>query len=127
MHDVPESIRRLLLAAAAEEGTAAGPDLREANRTTRYLLAGCRRAGVPVPGLAALLDVRVEAIRSRGSSDGIVSGAAFARLSGMTLDDVTRWQRDGLLPPATPDALHRTGYPASALVAAMLSAGETPA
>ncbi|KJC64254.1 hypothetical protein SAMN06295879_0145 [Agreia bicolorata] len=123
MHDVPASIRCLLLSALEAESKAVGPEVRDAVRTTHYLLAGCRDAGVSVASIADVVQVRAESIRLR-SVDGVLSVAVFARLAGVTVDEVSMWQRDGLLPTATPDALKRTGYPASALVAGLLATSE---
>jgi hypothetical protein len=100
---------------------ARGPARRDAFRTTRYLLAGCRVAGIPTEALAALFQVRVDTLRSRSSVDGLVPAGTFAELAQVSLDELTAWQHDGLLPATASDHRYRTSYPASALITALLT------
>jgi hypothetical protein len=119
---VPAAIAVVLLAARAAEGMACGPARWDAFRATRYLLAGCRVTGIPTEDLAGLFQVRGDTLRNRSSVHGLVPAATFAELAQVSLDDLTAWQDDGLLPAAEPDHRYRTSYPASALITALLSA-----
>ncbi|WP_420367198.1 hypothetical protein [Curtobacterium sp. L1-20] len=118
---VPPAIATVLLAARAAENSASGPDRRDAFRTTRHLLGGCRVAGIPLEDLAALFQVRADTIRNRAYVDGLVPAATFVDLARVSLDDLTGWQRDGLLPAASTDPGYRTSYPASALITALIT------
>lgn len=97
--DVASAVVELLCAAQVAEASAHGSSRRDAFSTTRHLLAGCRAVGIPLENLADLLHVRPDSIRIRASMDGLVPAATFAALSGIGLDDITAWQRNGRIPP----------------------------
>lgn len=118
------AIQQLILATKQAEATAYGEKRREAYRTTRYLLAGCRSNGISMSELATLLGASAGSVRARSSADGIVSRATFASLASITLNTILRWEATGILPPPTPDERGHLGHAASTLVATLLKSGE---
>lgn len=118
--DVPWRIRSLLTAALQAEREAHGAERREAFRTTRYLLAGCRSTGIPMAQLAELMGVQPESLRTRSTTDGLIPAQQFTLLAALPADATTRWEQNGILPAATVDERGQISYPASALIAALL-------
>lgn len=117
---LPQRLVDMLLAARQAETAARGARRQDALRISRYLIAGCRSAGIPSSALAEVLSVRASTIRSRGTIDGLIPATVFSTLTGVGVDDITDWVRRGLLPRACPDAAARTSYPSSALISALL-------
>lgn len=120
--EVPPCIRRVLSAAVAGETQARGTARRHAFRTTRYLLGGCRSAGLSLTLLAAVLHVQPETIRARSTTDGVIAATTFAALADVSPEVISSWHEQGLLPDASIDEQRQTGYLASALITALLRA-----
>lgn len=108
----------LLERAVSAERVAAGPLRFPAYRLTRHLLAGVRFAGYSDTAIAERLGVSLETVRTRGASDGWVTGPDFAAVAGIDLADIEHWRAEGRLPTGTVfDGLRY--YPASELVIAL--------
>ncbi|QKS18849.1 hypothetical protein HUN58_02080 [Curtobacterium sp. Csp1] len=114
-------ITRVLQSATAAENTATGAALREAFRTTRYLLGGARAIGFTVPELSALLGVSSGALRARSDQDGSIPTTTFIALAGIAVTAIEMWQHAGTLGTPSLDESGRESYPASALLRALLT------
>lgn len=121
MTELSPRVLHVLTAARAAERTARGPERRDAFRVTRFLIAGCLAAGISAEELADALGVTPHSVRNRGGADGLVPSVVFAAHARIDLGTLTTWQHLGHLPAAEPDRDHRTSYPASALIAALLT------
>ncbi len=118
--EVHPAVRAVLLAAADESATARGSRRREAFRTARFLLAGCRILGQPRTSIAELLGVRAETIASRDTVEGEIAADTFARLAGVTMAEIADWRGRGELPTRTVELSGRIAYPAADLLAALI-------
>ncbi|WP_295839911.1 hypothetical protein [uncultured Microbacterium sp.] len=114
------AVGAVLLAAAQDSVTARGARRREAFRTARFLLAGCRLLGQPRSSIAELLGVRMDTISSRSSVEGDIHVGTFARLAGVDVAVVEEWRHRGDLPAPTFDLSGRVVYPAADLLAALI-------
>lgn len=118
--EVHPVLQRLLRAAVDESLSARGSQRREAFRTVRALLAGCRILGQPRNAIALLLGVRAETIASRDSVEGDISIDTFARLAGLGVSEIEEWERRGDLPLSIVEPSGRVAYPAVDLLAALI-------
>jgi hypothetical protein len=118
--EVHPVLQPLLRAAVDESLSARGSQRREAFRTVRALLAGCRTLGQPRNAIALLLGVRVETIASRDRVEGDVSIDTFARLAGLCGSEIKEWERRGDLPTPTVEPSGQVAYPAVDLLAALI-------
>lgn len=116
-----DQIALVLRSATAAENTATGAALREAFRTTRYLLGGARTIGFTVPELSALLGVSSGALRARSDQDGLIPTATFIALAGVAVAAIEMWRQAGTLGTPSTDEFGRESYPASALLRALLT------
>jgi hypothetical protein len=88
---IPEGVRSLLLRARlAESTTEGGAARRDAYRAMRHVLGATLEAGYPVAGIAAILGVRADSIRSRSQPGGLLSTEAALWLTGLTPADLRR-------------------------------------
>jgi hypothetical protein len=122
---LPAPVADLLIATVRAEKAATGARRRVAFAVTRYLFAGAAANGVSLAAVATLLGRG--SVYNRAGIDGIVLAEEFSALSGIPLDRIKGWDDAGILPAVTTDAAHRTGYPASALIRALLMTRNSPA
>lgn len=116
---VPPRLAAALAAAHAAELVATGSQRRFAFRVTRTLLGGARRAGYTPAQLAALLDVSIASVQTRGGSDDLIPGDTFAQLTGLDQALLDQWRQTGALPAPVRDDQGRDCYPASDLIRAL--------
>lgn len=116
---VPDRLATPLRRAHATEHVARGQERIPAFRLTRSLIAGARFAGCTDAAVAECLGISLNAVRTRGGSDGWIAVAEFAELTDLTSKTIELWARDGLLPHTATDDYGRRYYAASNLMRAL--------
>jgi hypothetical protein len=118
---IPEPIASLLRGALSAERVATGHDRTAAFRLTRHLFGGAIALGVSPAAIAELAGTAEGSVRNRGNTGGIVSPTDFAGLAQIPIREIAAWESHGLLPAASIDPLGVPGYPAEALLRALLA------
>jgi hypothetical protein len=119
---LPPRLAATLKRAFAAERAATGASRRPAFRATRYLLGAAFARGIDPVDVAALAGLVADSLRTRAANaDGIIPPKQFAALAQISERRITRWASEGLLPPMSTDQGGTTGYPARALVHALLT------
>ncbi|MBF4570862.1 hypothetical protein ITJ57_19005 [Plantibacter sp. VKM Ac-2880] len=131
LHDTPdlttldstlarELVIDVLRAAGRHEEQSHGAARRVAFRTTRYLIEGATRAGLPANAIADALDVKPGTLRTRLGVDGLVEPSLFAKFAHVTVRELELWRTSGQIELAGPDPGGVIGYHASELIAALV-------
>jgi hypothetical protein len=116
---LPERLAGVVRRALTAEQIATGELRIPSFRLTRYLIAGLRFAGYSDSQIAASLDMKLDAVRGRGASDGWLAAADFAEMADLGLGVIDRWATAGLLPHTITDDTEHRYYPASELIRAL--------
>ena len=116
---VLERLAMPLRRALAVEQVAIGPERRPALRLTRSLIAGARFAGCTDTAVSECLGISINAVRTRGGSDGWIAVDDFIALADLDRTVIEQWITDGRLPTAATGADGRHSYAASQLMRAL--------
>jgi hypothetical protein len=116
---VPDRLAVPLRRAHAVEHLARGPERWAAFRLTRLMIAGARITGYTDAAVAECVGISLQAVRSRGGSDGWIDAEKFAALTGLDVSVIDQWAADGLLRLTATDDDGRHHYAASELITAL--------
>lgn len=122
---VPPCLASTLERSFAAERGASGGRRRAAFRTTRHLLGAAFASGSTPADVAELTGLGASSLRDRaGNTDGLIALQEFAELAQITERRISGWASAGLLPSMSTDRGGTIGYPARALVLALLATGD---
>lgn len=124
---LPPRLTSILKRSFVAEQSASGARRRSAFRATRYLIGAAVASGIHPTDIAELKGVTVGSVRTRAAiADGIIPPKEFAELARVSERRIRHWERAGMLPAPSTDHWGTFGYPARALLRALLAPAGAP-